>query len=115
MIGLTTFNLSASSIIGIFITLGIIVVLISIVPTLGVAPAIKWFMSSIIFISIFYSVTVNLLTYNLTIGIGLATNIISMFSGDPNSLSFLPWIFFTSLGLFGVICGMFSISSGGGD
>lgn len=117
MAKLNTFMLSASSIIGIFITLGGIAVILSIIPTTNAAPALKWFMSIILVVSIFYSITIpgGLMGPTITIGIGIATNIISMFSSDTNSFSFLPWIFFTILSLLGVVCGMLSISSYGSD
>lgn len=110
--GYNTSIISYESILGVFLTLGGIAILISLIPTTSASGTIKWFMAIIIMTSIMYSITFTVLTYNLTVGIGLASNLTNMFSGDLNSLSFMPWLFFMVIGLIGLISGIMATSGG---
>lgn len=104
--GLNADLLSAGSLIGFFLTLGAIAVVVSVIPLLNGGSVLQWFSSSLIMIGLFYSVNLSVLTYNVPIGIGLASNITNMFSSDMTALSFMPFLFFTAVGLIGIISGI---------
>ena len=107
--------LSSSSIIGLFVTLGLVAVAISVLPIIDSESTAKWFLSVVIMASILFqfTVTIPVVEWEMPpIGIGLATNLSGMFSSDINSLSFMPFIFFTMIGLIGLISGIISMSGG---
>src|SRR4030042_5769580 len=110
--GYNTSFLSYDSVTGIFITLGIIAVIVSALPLVDSESTMKWFLHTIIICSILYSFSFKILGYPINVGIGLASNLSNMFSSDIATLSFMPWLFFTFLGLLGVICGVISTSGG---
>lgn len=95
-----------------FVTLGIIAVVISALPIIDSESTMRWFVSIVIICSIMYSITFNVLGYNITIGVGLASNLTNMFVANINNISFLPWLFFTSISLLGIISGIMAMSGG---
>ena len=113
IIGLNETLLSAGSIIGYFITLSVIAVIISIIPTTSAGSTITWLMRVVIIVSIIYSVSFNVLTYSLSVGVGLCTQLTNMFSSSVNSLEFIGWLFFTIIGIVGTISGIIAMSGGG--
>lgn len=104
--------LSFSSIIGIFLSLGVIAVVVSIIPTTSAGSTISWFLQTIMILSILYSISFSVLTYNLTIGVGLVTKLTNMFSGSVNDLSFIPYLFFHLLGIIGLLAGLLGAKEG---
>lgn len=112
---LTGYNseiVSTKRIIGVLITLGIIAIMLGFVPVTDMGTPAKWLMSLITMISILFSISFQVLTHDVTIGVGLASSLITMFSSDPASINFIPFLFFTALSLIGVISGMLTISGG---
>lgn len=105
-----------SSIIGIFLTLGVIAVGVSVIPTTSGGSTITWFLSTIIVLSILYSISFNVLTFNMTVGIGLVTKLTNMpqFSSDLNNIGFMPYLFFQVIGLIGLIGGIFAMKGSSG-
>lgn len=107
--------LSYESILSLFITLGLTAIVIAVLPVIDSESTAKWFLSIVMMASILYrfTVTIPVIDWELPpIGIGLATNLSGMFDADINSLSFMPFIFFTIIGLIGLISGMISMSGG---
>jgi hypothetical protein len=98
--------LSVGSIIGIFVTLGGIAVIVSFIPTVSAGGTVQWFATSLIMVGLFYSVSFQVLSYNVHIGLGLASNITNMFSADMGTIAFMPFLFFTAIGLIGIISGI---------
>jgi hypothetical protein len=119
LIGYNSEIVSTDRIIGVFITLGVIALLAGLLPLTDVGAPAKWLMSIISILSILYAITIPLSKIPLLklpdqkYGVGLASSLIGMFSSDPASISFIPFLFFTSLSLIGVISGMMAISGGG--
>lgn len=111
--GLNPELLNTGNLIGIFVSLGVIVVIAAVVPTVSGGGTVKWFAWSLIMLGLFYSVTFQVLGKNIPIGFGLASNLTNMFSGDLESISFMPWLFFTAIGMIGVISGI--VMTGGGS
>lgn len=110
--GYNTSWIAWDSVTGVFITLGIIAVIVSALPLIDSESTMKWFMHTIIICSIMYSFSFTILGYPINVGIGLASNLANMFSSDINTIAFMPWLFFTFTGLLGVICGVISVSGG---
>ena len=132
--------LSVSSIIGIFTGAAVIVALASFVPTTEAGSGFRWVLNIVIALCLFYNVDFtiggtsyngtllpgrpsNLTpiglptvttggTWNIKFGVGLATNITKIFSSDPNTLAFIPWLFFTFVGLMGAICAILMMAGG---
>lgn len=123
MMGYNNKLLDYTRIISTVVVFGIIVVVVSIIPTTSAGGSIKWLIMSLIAVTMFYSYTFTididwgLIQYHsapLTIGIGLCTTILDVFGTmNMNSLTFLPWLFFTFLGLVGVISGIIAMSGSG--
>lgn len=105
--------LSATSIIGYFLTLAVIAVVISIIPTTSAGSTITWLMRVVMVVSIIYSVSFNVLTYTLTVGVGLCSKLTNMFSSNVNNIGFIGWLFFMIIGLVGTVSGLLSMSGGG--
>lgn len=97
---------NASTIISELVSVGVIAILISLIPTTSASGAVTYLLSGVVMLTILYSFNFSILTYNIQIGVGLVSNLSSMFPGDPSSLSFLPFLFFNMLGLLGVVSGM---------
>lgn len=112
IVGLNETLFSYGSIIGYFITLGVIAVGISIIPTTSAGSTITWLMRVVIVVSIIYSISFNVLTYTISVGMGLCTQLTNMFSSDINNITFIGWVFFTIIGLVGTISGIVSMSGG---
>jgi hypothetical protein len=112
ILGVSTYLLSWSVIFGLFTTLGIIAVAISVLPIVDSESAVQWFVSIVFVVALLYSVNLNILTYNFPVGIGLATHVIEVFDSDPEALSFLPWLFFNGVGLIGVLSGILTMVGG---
>jgi hypothetical protein len=106
---------TSSNVIGMVIALGLITVGASIVPTVNVTGAIKWFMALTIVMSLLYSFQFTVLSYPISYGLGLCSNLSNLYSGDLSTIGFLPWLFFNSVGLVGLISGVMTIGGGGGD
>jgi hypothetical protein len=106
---------SSSTVIGMIIALGLIAVGASVVPTVSVSGAITWFMAIVMTMSILYSFSFQVLSYPISYGLGLCSNLANMFSGDLSSIGFLPWLFFNSIGLIGLVSGVLAIGGAGGD
>lgn len=111
--GIFTDLLTAGGIIGAIISAGLIVVALSMIPTTSGAPALKWLISSMLFIGLFYQISFPILTYNISIGFGLCSNIIDFFAPYTDGLGLLPWLFYFFLGIIGVISGL--MMGQGGD
>ena len=110
--GLNTDILSASSIIGIMVSLAVIAVAVSLIPTTSASGSMNWLMGMVIAVSLFFSVSFTVFTYDITIGVGLATHITDMFPLDMESLMFMPWLFFTIIGILGTVSGIMAMSGG---
>ncbi len=115
--GLNPDLLSAESLIGIFIALALIAVIASIIPTVSAGGTVSWFLWTAIMAGLFYSVSfdiqLGIFSRHIIIGFGLASHLTEMFVGDINNVSFIPWLFFTTIGLIGVISGI--VMAGGGN
>ena len=109
--GVTPTLLTWETVFGALITLGVIAVVVSVIPIADSETTMRWFMSSVFMVCMFYSVNVSVLTYNLTVGIGLVTRLTSLFSNNINSIGFIPYLFFTFIGLAGVITGIVAVGS----
>lgn len=105
--------LNAGQLLGTFITIGLIAIGIALIPFTTSSSTVRWFMSIVIVISLIYSVSFNILTWNVTIGVGLSTNLANMFPSSTSSIAFMPWLFFTFLGLLGLVSGIVAISTVG--
>jgi len=106
---------SSSTVIGMIIALGLIAVGASVVPTVSVSGSIKWFMAIVMVMSILYSFSFTVLSYPISYGLGLCSNLANMYSGDLSTIGFLPWLFFNSVGLIGLVSGVMAIGGAGGD
>jgi hypothetical protein len=104
--------LSVGTLIGVFITIGTVAVIMSVIPLLSAGGTVSWFGSSLIMLSLFYSVGFDVLGYHLQIGVGLASNMTNMFNSDLNSITFLPYFFFLALGVVGTLAGIVMMSGG---
>jgi hypothetical protein len=100
-------------IIGNLITLGLIAVVASVVPFTGGETALRWFFSTIMMLCIVFRLDLQILTYTLSIGIGLGSNMINLFAGDITGLGLLPFLFFTFISLIATISGI--MLTAGGD
>ena len=117
VISLSGFLFYESDIVSVFLTLGVIAIGVSIAPIVDSEGPIVWFMSIIVICSILYQIklTIPVIHVNLPpIGVGLVTRLTNLpvCSSDINSIWFMPFIFFHTLGLMGVISGILSISGG---
>lgn len=110
--GLNPDLLSVGSLIGIFITIGGIAVVVSVIPFLNTGGSVSWFGNSLIMLGLFYSVGFDVLSYHVQIGIGLASNLTNMFNSDLNSITFMPYLFFLALGVVGTLAGIIMMSGG---
>jgi len=106
---------TSSNVIGMIIALGLIAVGASVVPTVNVTGAIKWFMALTIVMSLLYSYQFSVLSYPISYGLGLCTNLTNLYSGDLSTIGFMPWLFFNGVGLVGLISGVMTIGGAGGD
>ncbi len=113
LVGWNSGFLDVAGIIGIFVGLGVITVIIAIIPFTYASTSIKWLMSTIVVVSIIYRFDFDILTYHLSYGIGLASSLSAMFNSNPNVLGFMPYLFFTFLGLIGLITGIVAMGGGG--
>lgn len=104
--------LSISSIITTFVSLGAIAVAVSLIPLIHASDTMRWFMSTAIVVALLYSISFSFLTWNITIGLGLVTNITNLFNSNPNQIGFLPWIFFQFIGFIVLLAGIYGLGSG---
>ena len=93
-------------IIGNLITLGLITVVASVIPFTGGETAMKWFFSTIMMLCIIFRLDITILTYNVSVGLGLGSNMINLFAGDISGLGLLPFLFFTFISLIATISGI---------
>jgi len=93
-------------IIGNLITLGLITVVASVIPFTGGETAMRWFFSTIMMLCIIFRLDITILTYNVSVGIGLGSNMINLFAGDIAGLGLLPFLFFTFISLIATISGI---------
>lgn len=113
MMGYNSSVLSATALIGEFVTIAIIGVLISLLPTTSGAGAVRWLLSTLIIVTIVFSWNIDLSAIptfgSYPLGFGLGSNLIGMFSASTDSLEFLPFIFFTLISLMAVVSGIFAL------
>jgi hypothetical protein len=111
---LTTTNgtlLSSDLIVRNFITLGLVAILASVIPLTEGGTSIRWFVGALAILTLLFRITVTISGYDLTVGIGLATNIIGLFS--DSGLGLLPYLFFWFIGILATISGIIFTSGGG--
>jgi hypothetical protein len=113
ILGISSYLLSWNVIFGLFTTLGIIAVVVSVLPVVDSESAAQWFVSVVFVVALMFSVQLNILTYSFPVGLGLATHVIEVFDSDPNTLAFLPWLFFTGIGLIGTLTGILTMAGSG--
>lgn len=112
---LTGYNVSmmdTGTIISMFVTAGLLAATIAMIPTTSGGGTLTWFISTLMMLALLYAIDVPIFTYTLRIGVGLVSNLTGMFSGDVNSLSFLPFMFFNAIGLIGILSGVMMMNSG---
>ncbi len=116
--GLMTSFIDVSGLIATFLLLGVVIVIVSFIPTTSAGGSIRWFLSAIIITSIIFKIG----PYTILeiprveipqIGIGLCTNIMDIFGLDFNSFNFIPYLGFLFLGMIGLISGIMAMNSGG--
>jgi hypothetical protein len=102
-------------IIGNFISLGLIAILASVIPLTEGGTSIRWFVGTLTILMLLFriefEITLVMTTYPVSLGIGLATNVISLFS--TSGLGFLPYLFFAFLSILATISGIISTSGAG--
>jgi hypothetical protein len=105
--------LDIGSIITTFVSLGLIVVAISILPFVNSgSSSVKWFIITALVVAMLYSVQFDVMTWHVVIGLGLITNITNLFSSSPTNISFLPFLFFNFLGFIALVSGIIGLGSG---
>jgi len=108
---------TSDAVIGLVITLGIIAVLISLIPLTSGSSAVKWFISTILVTCLLfsYSFTLDLIVFkrDVNVGIGLCGNLMGLFSSSVENITFMPYLFFLSIGLLGLISGVITLGGGG--
>jgi hypothetical protein len=95
-----------------FITLGLIAILASVIPLTEGGTSIRWFVGTLTILVMLFKIDLTVLTYNVSVGVGLASNIINIFS-DTSGLNLLPYVFFIFIGLLATISGI--VLTSGGD
>jgi hypothetical protein len=110
--GYTADMINASSILGYFVSVAIIGVIISIIPTTSASGAVTYLLSGVLMMMTLYGFDFTVGGYHVQLGIGLVSNLAGMFSSNPNSLAFLPYLFFNALGLLGVLSGIIILAGG---
>jgi hypothetical protein len=95
-----------------FITLGLIAMLAAGIPFTEGGTAIRWFVGTLTILVMLFRIDLTILSRNVSVGIGLASNIINIFS-DTSGLNLLPYVFFIFLGLLAMISGI--VLTSGGD
>lgn len=105
--------MNIGSIITTFVSLGLIVVAISILPFVNSgSQSVKWFIITALVVAMLYSIQFDVMTWHVVIGLGLVTNITNLFSSSPTHISFLPFLFFNFLGFIALISGILGMGSG---
>lgn len=110
--------LNVSVLITTLVSIAAIAILIGKIPLTGDADSTtKWFVTSVIILAILFNISfdINLLVYTwpVSIGIGLASNMISLFSSNPSDVGYLGYLFFWFIGIIGFISGEIMTATGG--
>lgn len=112
-LGFNEFLLTSSSIISVIITVGLVAVGISLLPLTSGGSTARWLLSLILMVSLLFSVSFDIVTWHVQIGIGLCTNIMNLIpdGSNPTVPQFFLWICLLFVGILGVISAITSTAS----